>query len=195
MVDLCGKPLIDWTLEATKLWPMQVKVVVATDDSAIADRGIKYGAEIIDLTEDDINDQRTASELWRNFASTRDGDHILMQITAPFRFQENLTNAWKMFKSEKYDLVQSVLKIRFWLFDIEGRPEVSIEKTSILSQNRQPRFQPAGSFYIASADYLRRCRNINEGRIGLAQVNEISAIDVDDPVDLQTARFAAQCFQ
>jgi CMP-N-acetylneuraminic acid synthetase len=36
MVDLDGKPLIDWTLEATKLWPMSVKVVVATDDSAIA---------------------------------------------------------------------------------------------------------------------------------------------------------------
>jgi CMP-N-acetylneuraminic acid synthetase len=117
-----------------------------------------------------------------------------MHITAPFRFQDDLATAWKMFEGKKFDLIQSVMKIRFWLFDITGQPEVALEKTSILSQHCQPRFQPTGSFYIANADYLRSCHYITEGRVGLAEVNEISAIDVDDSTDLQTARFAARCF-
>jgi len=195
MVDLCGQPLIDWTLEATRLWPVPVNVVVATDDSAIANRGKAYGAEIIGLTKDDLEDRRTGSELWKSVAADRDGVHILMENTAPFRLREDLIAGWEMFESGKFDLVRGVLKIRFWLFDAAGRPEVPLKETTVLSQHRQPRFHPTGSFYIANSDYLRRCENINEGRVGLVPVNEVSAIDIDNPTDLQTARLAARCFR
>jgi N-acylneuraminate cytidylyltransferase len=44
--ELCGKPLIAWTIEQAKSCSDIDRIVVSTDDSEIAEIAKKYGAEV-----------------------------------------------------------------------------------------------------------------------------------------------------
>ena len=44
--DLCGKPLIAWTIDAAKGAQLLDAIVVSTDDPAIAATAKLYGAEV-----------------------------------------------------------------------------------------------------------------------------------------------------
>jgi len=46
IVNLAGKPLIAWTIEAAKKSNLIGRIIVTTDDQEIADVALKYGAEV-----------------------------------------------------------------------------------------------------------------------------------------------------
>lgn len=46
IIDLCGKPLISYTIQAALESKYIDKVIVSTDSQEIADVAIKYGAEV-----------------------------------------------------------------------------------------------------------------------------------------------------
>ena len=59
VIDLCGKPLIAYSIEVAKASKHIDKVVVSTDDAKIAEVSREYGAEIIDRPEELATDLAT----------------------------------------------------------------------------------------------------------------------------------------
>ena len=192
LAELAGIPLVDWTLAASRCWPVPTRVIMAADCPKIAARAAAYHAEVIGLTSADLEDRRTSGGLWRDVARTLDGPVILMQVTSPFRCLADLAAAWKLFNAGGHDMVLSVEPIRFFLLSAAGRPDEPSDQTQRLSQSRPLRYHPVGSFFIADASYLRQCKeSLYDGRVGVVPVHWLGTLDVDTPDQLADARMIA----
>ncbi len=62
ILDLGGKPLIAWTIEAAKNCKLIERVLVSTDDKTIAEISSQYGADVPFLRPADLSDDTASSE-------------------------------------------------------------------------------------------------------------------------------------
>ena len=70
LLDLCGKPLIAWTIEHALSCPSISRVMVSTDDIEIRDLAISYGAEAPFLRPESIaKDESTDLECFQHLTS------------------------------------------------------------------------------------------------------------------------------
>jgi CMP-N-acetylneuraminic acid synthetase len=63
IVDLVGKPLIAWTIEASLNSKYITKTVVSSDDIEILDISIKYGAGVVRRPSELANDIATSESV------------------------------------------------------------------------------------------------------------------------------------
>lgn len=193
MIDLGSKPLLLWSLEACKIWGIFDEVVVATDSDKIASFALSCGAtKIYPLTNDDIEDKRTVMQLTKAFCKTHQGNIVLLHVTNPFRKKQEMTAIWNMFKSKKYDIVQSVREERQLIIDelahYDGPHEACMTR---LTQNVSPKYILDGSYAIFSCEYLAKVETFLDGKVGLFPVSRISGIEIDYLEDLEVARCVA----
>jgi len=84
--DLCGKPLIAWTIEAAKKSKLINKYVVSTEDKKIAEISRKFGAEIILRPKRLASDTSTTWSVIKHVLKKIDADVVvLLQCTSPIR--------------------------------------------------------------------------------------------------------------
>lgn len=192
MVLLGRKPLIVWTLEACRYWD-GARIIVATDSAEITAQAENFNAEIYPLSDEDLQDKRTVSQLWQAFVQDQTGIQILMHVTSPFRFISEMEDSWKMYHQGNYDILMTVAEERRALLGPDARPIVDFDedRMSQLTQNRKPKYLDDGGWYIADAEYIKRCRTFEDGKVGLFPVNAVARIDIDDPIDLEIARCIA----
>lgn len=192
MVDLGGCPLIWWTLQACRKWSRVDEVYVATEDKEIAEYSISQGASIYELEENDINDQRTASQLWQEFCKDRRGDQLILYITNPFRKILDLEKAWRSYKEDCYDVVISVREEKHMIWKPNYQPLIGWQKRMTRrTQHCKPFFIADGSFYISSAEYVSSCRYFEQGKVLFFPVGRMGGIEIDDAEDLELARIVA----
>lgn len=192
VIELGGKPLIWWTLEACKRWEAIDEIYVATDSEGISEYAVMQGAKIYPLEQRDIDDQRTASQLWKEFCKGRSGSQIKLYITNPFRTISQMNYAWKMHKSGLYDLILSVKEERHMIYNHECRPLIDFDKRMTrLTQHSKPNYIADGSFYIADAEYVVNCSYYEQGKVLPVPVGSIGGIEIDDKNDLMLARMVA----
>jgi len=106
IIDLAGKPLIAWTIEASLKSIYITKTVVSSDDEEILDISKKYGAEIIKRPNELASDTATSESVVRHAISYFESKGevfdvvILLQPTSPLRNSNDIDNAFKiMFNS------------------------------------------------------------------------------------------------
>lgn len=94
---LCGKPLIVWTIELALECPLISRVVVSTDDEAIAGVAKKAGADIPFMRPSDLaGDESSSHDVLRHCVSNIKGFYdivVLLQPTTPLRTQATLSRA------------------------------------------------------------------------------------------------------
>jgi len=106
VIDLAGKPLIAWTIEASLNSKYITKTVVSSDDKEILDISVDYGAEIIkrpdDLSTDTATSESVVSHVIDYLESTGEIFDIvvLLQPTSPLRCYQDIDSAFeKIFSS------------------------------------------------------------------------------------------------
>lgn len=202
IVDLAGKPLIAWTIEAALNSKLLGSVIVSTDDSEIAKIAQKYGAEVpfirpADLARDDSPHLDVVLHAVNWLADNRKlvPEYVMtLQPTSPLRSTFDIDAAIEITKTKTISAVVSVC---------EARPHPLLSKRiredgtladfvhSHLQYLRRQDLLPA--YVLNGAIYLNRTDSIFKYRTLLPQdtyayiMPTERSLDIDAPWDIYLA--------
>ena len=118
----CGKPLLEWTVQAALSSPSVDKVVVSTDDLEIADLAANLGAEVPFLRPSELamdSSPGIAPVLHSLEVLPSITDIILLQPTSPFRTVDDIEGIIEFREKYHRDAAVSVcssIKHPTWMF-------------------------------------------------------------------------------
>lgn len=180
--NLCGKPLIAWTIEAAKKSSFVEKIYVSTDSEEIAEISLKYGALVPRLrskllSTDSSSSVDTALDFSEYFCNNSDsGEMLLMQATSPLRFSSHIDNFMQLVKNKNSSQCVAVRNVtKFFLL-----------ANKIYEKNNDI-FVPNGSMYYTKIDLLKKERKFFTNISDLFLMNDFHSIDIDTKVDWDIA--------
>jgi len=192
LVDLGGKPLIAWTIEAA-LASQLTRVVVSTDDEEIAAVSRELGAEVPfmrppRLATDDaksIDVEEHALTVLETLEGYVPDAFFRLQPTSPFRSVDDINEALARVKALTWSSVLGISPARdtqSLVFEEDGKPEVDER-----ARQQQPRYYRInGAVYCARVSDWR-----SDGWYKWARWYQMPwerAWEIDTPFDLEVAR-------
>ena len=190
LVDLCGKPLIAWTIEAAKAAESIDKVYVSTEDIDIAATAASYGADIIDRPKDLAADHTSSEDvLYHAIAAleaqngTQPEAFVFMQCTSPLTSPNDIERAVEILNSGDTDSVVSVTssQLFLWREDAENRAVPINHQIDYRPrrQELQPEFAETGAIYAIRTSAMLQDRRRYCGVIRLMEMPLIRSFEID----------------
>lgn len=203
---LGGKPLIVWSIDASKDIPDICDVLVSTDDTAIASISREAGGLVpwlrpAQLATDQASTVDVAIHALDWYESENGGIDgvLLLQPTSPFRTKGGLCKGIELFRSNHRHSVIGVSPAPFhpmWtLKTVNGYlvpflPEHGLDKRS---QDLPPAYIINGSFYLSSPENLRMHKTFTAMEsIPLVTERLEESLDIDTPWDFRIAECIAR---
>ncbi len=200
LVDLGGKPLIAWSIDAAR--SAGVQPVVSSEDDEILAVAAAHGAEIIRrpdaLAEDSVHAVHVVLDALERFESEgRSVDIILMLLpTSPFRTAEHIQAAVELFRTKQPPAVISVealdkqlIHLRQVADDGSLVPFLGWDQLTAQRQEQPPLYGLNGSIYVANAAELQRNRTFHVPGALASVMPSNASVDINEPSDLAYARY------
>lgn len=207
IIDLGGKPLLAYTVEAALAARSIDRVVVSTDYEDIAEVGRRFGAEVPFLRPAALASDTAHSpdvvEHAVDFLEKAEGVRfdvaVMLQPTSPYRTADHIDAAAQAFFACGLDSLISVKHQDYppwWMFKLDG-PRLATavpweDGVNVFNLERQqfPKvYRPNGATYFTWRRYLADSGNIvNPDSCGHYVMDMIDSVDIDTPVDLAVAR-------
>lgn len=195
-----GVPLIGRAILAARATSRVDRVVVSTDDAGIAAAADEWGADVVrrpdELSGDEVSSEsavlHTLDELAESGVDV--GIVAFLQATSPFIDATALDEAITLIASGAYDSVFSAAASHGFLWRRDADAAVAINHDAARRprrQDREPHYLETGAFYVFDAGGFRAAGHRFFGRVGLVEVAERTAIEVDVPDQLKLARAIA----
>jgi CMP-N,N'-diacetyllegionaminic acid synthase len=193
----CGKPLIAHTVEQALSLKSDInRVIVSTNDPAIAKIALKYGAEVPFLRPDDLaKDNSNISDAIVYTLKKLESDEkyvpdyiLLLQSTSPLRKKEDILKCIEMIQKLKCKSVITVCPTHQLLFHLGKDNKLKLVNKSELKK-RSNRQQIANGFGINGFAYIMsRYDFIKEKRFLCTDTHAIvcdawRSVDLDTPED------------
>lgn len=188
--ELCGKPLVYWTVKAASESRYIDKVYVATDSGLIRTTVESFclpKVEVIDRSAESASDTASTEFAMLEFAGKYDFDNIiLIQATSPLLTSEDIDGGFELFYSDDCDSVLSVVRqYRFIWKEKNGIAEPA--NYDVFHRPRRQDFDgylmENGAFYITSRERLIYSKNRVSGKIKAYEMSEETAFEIDEPND------------
>lgn len=201
---LCGKPLIDWSLDQLFANPRVGAVVVSTDDEAIYAHAVRRGALDIGLRPADLaTDTAPKWGVWQHALAASEAlvgpvaAFLDLDCTSPLRLPQDINGALTLYEIEHPDMVMSVCEARknpyFNLVEPDAKGALQVSKPlpgGVWARQDAPRvYEHVGVVYVVNPDYLRRARTIYEGRVIPYVLPAERCHDIDTPHDFRLVEF------
>jgi CMP-N,N'-diacetyllegionaminic acid synthase len=185
IVDVCGKPLLAYSIEAS-LRSSVNETWVSTDDEEIANIAIRFGARVIERPLNISGDNAASEDALLHFTAEHNDFDVLvfLQATCPFVEPSDINSALNLI--EEHDSVISVSKFDQFLWS-GSTPMYDIE-TRQRRQDRAQTYVETGSMFVTTKQNLLRSKNRITGDVGFVEVPKWRAIDIDTLDDLEFAR-------
>ena len=193
VLDLCGKPLIAWSIEAGLKSKYIDKLIVTSDDEDILSISKKYGSDIIKRPEELSNDTATTFDALKHTIDNLEKyDYIvLLQPTSPLRNEKHLDEAIELLEQKNADAVISVCKMDhspLWCNTLpENGSMQNFLKEEVLnkrSQDLDKYFRLNGAIYICKTDKLLENKGFFlKGNIYAYLMSKENSTDIDDEFD------------
>ena len=198
ILNLCGKPLIAWTIEAAKKSPCFDRIIVSTDSKEYGIISEQYGAEVIYRSEIASSDTASTYDVIKELFGKIDvyifDYFVLLQPTSPMRTEIHIKEAIELFEKnfETKNTLVSVVeahKSSFLIKQIEN--DLSLKKFDIdysnYARQKHKEFEPNGAIFISKIDYYLDKKHFF-GENGIAYImNREDSIDIDDKLDFELA--------
>lgn len=202
---LAGKPLLCWTVEHAARSSRIDRVIVSTDDDAIATTAVSQGAEVV-RRPFDISGDRASSEsaLLHALDALREREGyepalvVFMQCTSPLRGRRDLDDAIERFLKEDADSLLAVVPIQkfFWHKTEDGPAALNYEYAARPPHGDLPvYYHETGSFYIMRPALLRETGLRLGGKIVMYAMAGETAVDIDTEEDFLLAEQAMHAWQ
>jgi CMP-N,N'-diacetyllegionaminic acid synthase len=204
MLDLAGKPLIEWTLGAALESKYIDRTVVSTDDAEIASFSIASGVEVPFLRPSEISDDTaTTFDVVRHalrFFAERGEKYqycLILQPTSPLRTAYDIDQVVEQIISRGDDAVVSVAEVDHspsWCntldVDLSMVGFVPRELCSARSQDLPTYYRLNGAIYmIETSKLLGNCSEwwLFKEKVSAYIMDRRRSIDIDDGLDLEIA--------
>lgn len=198
IIDLCGKPLIAYSIEAALETGLFDHVIVSTDSEHYANIAQHYGAEVMMRGEALSNDKATTFMVLEDILKNRLQESIdyfvLLQPTSPLRTSKHITEAIEKFESkiEHFDFLVSMKEAehaKVLVNPIDDDESLKYFDTDFSNYRRQgyKDYSPNGAIFIAKPDsYLEQKHFFGAKALSYIMSAEDS-VDIDGALDLVVA--------
>ena len=204
VLNLCGKPLIAWSIEAGNLSKYIDKVAVSSEDSEILNIAKKFKATTIkrpkDLARDDSPGFDAIHHTLVKLEAIQNYDFIvLLQPTSPLRNEKHLDKAIEFLENKNADAVISVCETDhspLWANTL--RDDLSMDnflkdRAYILrnrSQDLEKYFRLNGAIYICKTlKLLEEKTFFLRKNIFAFKMDKRVSVDIDEQTDFEIAKF------
>ncbi len=187
IIELDGKPLISYTIEASKKSNVD-ETWVSTDSNDISSVSKTYGAKIIDRPYEISKDTSQSEETLLHAAYQVDFDILVfIQPTSPLITSEDINKGLEMM--DEYDSVFSVTKehwIPRWTMDV--KPHEWEINNRPMRQDKPEMYVENGAFYITKRKNLLDSKLRYSGKKGVVEMPLSRSFQVDTMEDLELIR-------
>ena len=196
IMDICGKPLIAYTIEAGKKSKYIDEIVVSTDSNSIKVIAEQYGAKVPFLRPEELSSDTAKSidvvlhaiDFYKN--NNMNFDYIvLLQPTSPLRSFEEVDEAIEKLINYDGKSLVSVCEanenpvLMRTIQDEKLRGVISFEGENLRRQDLPTYYIFNGALYINSNEMLIHEKNfVNESTIPYVMDKE-SSVDIDTMLD------------
>ena len=193
ILDLCGKPLISWSIEAALKSKYISKVVVSSDDEEILNISSNFGADIIKRPYELANDTATTFDTVKHTIDNFENyDYIvLLQPTSPLRNEKHIDEAIELLEEKQADAIVSVCEMDHSPLWSNTLPEdgnmrgfLREEILNKRSQDLEKYYRVNGAVYICKTDKLLENKSFFlKDNIFAYIMDRKSSIDIDEEID------------
>lgn len=197
ILDLCGKPLIAWSIKAGLNSKYIDKVVVSSDDDEILNISLNFGAETIKRPVELASDTATTFDAIKHTIDNFEKyDYIvLLQPTSPLRDAKHIDQAIELLETKKADAVVSVCEVDhspLWSNTLPKDGNMSnFLKDEILnkrSQDLEKYYRLNGAIYICKTEKLLENKGFFlKDNIFAYKMDRESSVDIDEEMDFKIA--------
>jgi len=197
VLDLAGKPLIAWTIEATLQSQYIDKVIVSSDDEEILKVSYQYGAETIKRPAELASDTATTFDAVKHTIDNCEPyDYImLLQATSPLRNSKHIDEAVELLEYKKADAIVSVCEMDHSPLWSNTLPEDGSMDSFLRGEVKNTRSQDLEKYYrLNGAIYICDTRRLLIERGFILKQNTFSykmsredSIDIDEEMDFKMA--------
>lgn len=198
IIDLCGKPMIAYSIAAAKNSGLFDRVIVSTDSVHYADIATSYGAEVILRGEQLANDQSTSFMVIEdvlNKVETCYDYFVLLQPTSPLRTSTHIQEAIAKFEAsyDSFDFLVSMKKSEFTkelvnMIDEDESLKNFDRDFSNYCRQTYSYFSPNGAIFIGKIKPYLKQKHFFGARALSYVMNDIDSVDVDHVIDYELAQ-------
>lgn len=197
ILDLAGKPLIGWSIEAGLKSKYIDKVIVSSEDNEILEIAGKYGSETIKRPDILASDTATSFDaINHTVENTENYDYVvLLQPTSPLRTADQIDEAIELLEEKNAGAVVSVCEMDhnpLWSNTLpkDGNMNHFIrdEIRDIRSQDLEKYYRLNGAIYICDTSRLLNEKSFFlHDNIFAYYMDRESSVDIDEKIDFKFA--------
>ncbi|WP_407151447.1 acylneuraminate cytidylyltransferase family protein [Bradyrhizobium sp. ORS 86] len=195
LIDICGKPLLAWTvMQAAAARGVDV-VAVSSDSDAILAAAEAAGAIGVRRPGEISGDFASSESAWLHALEALDqrlGPFeriVALQATSPIRESGDIEGALETFDREKLDSLLSVCEVEDyfnWRIGTNGPEPINYDfRNRRMRQQIEKRYLENGSFYVFIPSLLREHQNRLGGKIGMHLMERHKMFQIDRIEDIK----------
>ncbi len=195
LLDLCGKPLIAWTVEQARAARGVDVVAVSSDSDQILAAAEAAGAVGVRRPDDISGDLASSESAWQHALDAVDERMgrferiVALQATSPIREPGDIENALATFDRDHLDSLLSVCEVEDyfnWRIGQSGPEPINYDyRNRRMRQQIEKRYLENGSFYVLIPSLLREQNNRLGGKIGFHVMERHKMFQIDRPEDVK----------
>ncbi len=196
---LCGKALIEYSIDAALNSDFVDKVCVSTDGNEIADVSRKAGASVIMRPPELAADNSKSEDAVLHAISYLEerGEYfdiiLLLQPTSPLRTNEHIDQAIEQFSKEGKNALLSIRETEHSPFkcfvEADGGMEPLMGEDKLFGPRQMlPKtYRDAGAIYLVACDFFKRERRFYHKNCSFFKFPANLAADIDSELDFVLA--------
>lgn len=203
--DLCGKPLISYTIEAALKSRLLDRVIVSTDGEEIAEVAKSLGVEVPFMRPKEFSQDNTPDKPVFNHALNWLSSNenyvvdavVILRPTTPFKTAELIDEAILLLETYNADSVRTVTRAEgvyhpYWMYNKseEGRASAFVEGIDISkyyqSQLLPPAYRLNGVVDVIKAEQIMSDSvSLYGDDMRILEISESISMDIDTPLDFE----------
>jgi CMP-N-acetylneuraminic acid synthetase neuA len=199
IIELCGKPLIAYSIEAAVNTNLFDKIIVSTDSELYANISRQYGAEVLMRGEELSNDNSTTYMVLEDILKNKILDtydyFVLLQPTSPMRNAQHIIEAVEKFerKFKRFDFLVSMKEsehAKVLVNPIDEDESLKFFDTNFSNYRRQgyKDYSPNGAIFMAKPNSYLKQKHFFGARSLSYIMQAKDSVDIDGPIDLLLAK-------
>lgn len=196
VLDLAGKPLIAWTIEAAKNSKYIDHFIVSTDDKEISDVSKKHGSEVLTRPAELATDIASSVDVVLHAIAAQNQSYdyvILLQPTSPLRTAQHIDEAIELLFEKNANAVISVCETDHSPLWANTLPEdgsmdnfIREEVQGKRSQDLPVFFQLNGAIYLVNAVNFKQSKSFIQATNSYAYImSKKDSVDIDTDLDFE----------
>jgi CMP-N,N'-diacetyllegionaminic acid synthase len=197
IVDLGGKPLIVWTIEASLSSNYITKTVVSSDSDEVLQIAKEHGVDVLKRPNEFATDTASSESVIKHALESLNEDFdylVVLQPTSPLRTAKDIDSSFEKMMAEYATSLISVCNtdnkiLKAFKENDSGYIEgISNNKYPFERRQNLPKtYMSNGAIYIIKVSEFLELKSLYTDKTIAFLMDEVSSIDIDNQRDLQDA--------